>query len=74
MTTAPRSRCQTHIFESITFFFFIFLRPIKIIYSYVDLSQSLDGAKTGDPREKPPATFRSHVRQANLTCLTCDLS
>ena len=33
-------------------------------------SQSLGGAKTGGPREKPP----DPTRKQNLACLTCDPS
>ena len=35
-------------------------------FTHFEQSQSLDGIKTGDPREKPP--------DQNLACLTCDPS
>ena len=58
-----------------TFFFFFFnsvLRPFQDYFSSYETGQSLGGAKTDGPREKPPGTptsrtwLVSHVARAGL--------
>ena len=51
---------------------FVFLnsvfRPFQDYFSSYETGQSaVGGAKTGEPREKPPR----HTRKQNLACLTC---
>ena len=57
------------------FFFFFFnsvLRPFQDYFSSYEMDQSVGGAKTGEPREKPPDTpasrtwLVSHVARAEL--------
>ena len=54
------------------FFFFQFNVPFKIIPAHMRRCQSVGGAKTGEPREKPPDTpasrtwLVSHVARAGL--------
>ena len=49
---------------SIIFFFFFFcsvLRPFQDFFSSYETGQSVGGAKTGEPREKPPGTPASRT-------------
>ena len=48
-------------------YFYLCFTARRDYFTHFELSQSLDGAKTGDPREKPP----DHLKQ-NWACLTCD--
>ena len=56
----------------IDFFFNSFLRPFQDYSSSYETGQSVGGAKTGEPREKPPGTpasrtwLVSHVVRAGL--------
>ena len=66
-----------NIFNAILTFFFLiqFYIPFKIISAHIDIyikSLTVGGAKTGEPREKPPDTpasrtwLVSHVARAGL--------
>ena len=69
---------QVYIGFAIFFFFFFFfffdlvLRPFQDYFSSFDTGQSVGGAKTGEPREKPPYTpasrtwLVSHMARAGL--------
>ena len=54
------------------FFFYSVLRPFQDYFSSYETGQSVGGAKTGEPREKPPDTpasrtwLVSHVARAGL--------
>ena len=54
------------------FFFYSVLRPFQDYFSSYETGQSVGGAKTGEPREKPPDTpasrtwLDSHVARAGL--------
>ena len=61
--------------KMIFFFFFFFnsvLHPFQDYFSSYETGQSVGGAKTGEPREKPPDTpasrtwLVSHVARAGL--------
>ena len=61
--------------ENFFFFFFFFnsvLRPFQDYFSSYETGQLVGGAKTGEPREKPPDTpasrtwLVSHVARAGL--------
>ena len=64
------------LFSFFFFFFFFFfdsvLRPFQDYFSSYETGQSVGGAKTGEPREKPPGTpasrtwLVSHVARAKL--------
>ena len=59
---------------SFFFFFFFFnsvLRSFQDYFSSYETGQSVGGAKTGEPREKPPDT---PAGKQNLACLTCGQS
>ena len=43
------------------FFFFSVLRPFQDYFSSYETGQSVGGAKTGEPREKPPDTPASRT-------------
>ena len=51
---------------------FIFYVPLKVISAHNETSQSVGGAKTGEPRDNPPGTptnrtwLVSHVPSAGL--------
>ena len=53
-------------------FFYSVLRPFQDYFSSYETGQSVGGAKTGEPREKPPGTpasrtwLVSHVARAGL--------
>ena len=56
-----RAIIQYFIFTKDFFFFFFFffnsvLRPFQDYFSSYETGQSVGGAKTGEPREKPPDT------------------
>ena len=59
-------------FLQFNFFFDSVLRPFQDYFSSYEMGQSVGGAKTGDPREKPPGTpasrtwLVSHVAKAGL--------
>ena len=62
-------------YSTVIVFFLSFnlvLRPLKDYFSSYEKGQSVDGAKTGEPREKPPGTpasrtwLVSHVARAGL--------
>ena len=64
-----------HPLSSLFFFSFFFnsvLRPFQDYFSSYETGQSVGGAKTGEPREKPPNTpasrtwLVSHVARAGL--------
>ena len=54
------------------FFFYSVLRPFQDYFSSYETGQSVGGAKTGEPQEKPPGTpasrtwLVSHVARAGL--------
>ena len=58
--------------ETGDFFLFNFLCPFQDYFSSYETGQSVGGAKTGEPREKPPDTpasrtwLVSHVARAGL--------
>ena len=69
--------CIKHVVVVFFFFFFFFflnsvLRPFQDYFSSYETGQSVAGAKTGQPREKPPGTLvsrtwlDSHVASAGL--------
>ena len=51
------------------FFFYLGFMTCQDYFTHFEPSQSLSGAKMGDPQEKPP-----DYPQADLACLTCDPS
>ena len=59
-------------FFVVDFFFNSVLRPFQDYFSSYETGQSVGGAKTGEPREKPPDTpasrtwLVSHVARAGL--------
>ena len=63
-----------HCYKLFFFFFFLnlVLRPFQDYFSSYETGQSVGGAKTGEPREKPPDTpasrtwLVSHVARAGL--------
>ena len=63
--------CCVAIFHFL-FFFNSVLRPFQDYFSSYETGQSVGGAKTGEPREKPPDTpasrtwLVSHVARAGL--------
>ena len=63
---------STHVFFFFFFFFYSVLRPFQDYFSSYETGQSVGGAKTGEPREKPPDTptsrtwLVSHVARAGL--------
>ena len=50
-----------HRFLVIVFIFFLVLRPFQDYFSSYETGQSVGGAKTGEPREKPPGTPASRT-------------
>ena len=58
--------------KNLFFFFYSVLRPFQDYFSSYETGQSVGGAKTGEPREKPPGTpasrtwLVSHVARAGL--------
>ena len=62
-------RNKVHFFF---FFFYSVLRPFQDYFSSYETGESVGGAKTGEPREKPPGTpasrtwLVSHVVRAGL--------
>ena len=62
----------SRLFISKIFFFYSVLRPFQDYFSSYETGQSVGGAKTGEPREKPPGTpasrtwLVSHVASAGL--------
>ena len=72
----PSIFCYFHNFSKINvtifFFFDSVLRPFQDFFSSYETGQSVGGAKTGEPREKPPGTpasrtwLVSHVARAGL--------
>ena len=74
--TRPRYDLEAML-KLLFFFLFIFffnsvLRPFQDYFSSYETGQSVGGAKTGEPREKPPDTpasrtwLVSHVARAGL--------
>ena len=71
-----QEKCQEQNVDLYIFFFFFFfdsvLRPFQDYFSSYETGQSVGGAKTGEPREKPPDTpasrtwLVSHVARAGL--------
>ena len=66
---------SVNIYEVFHFYIFFFnsvLRPFQDYFSSYETGQSVGGAKTGEPREKPPDTpasrtwLVSHVARAGL--------
>ena len=61
-----------HTSAEFFFFFNSVLRPFQDYFSSYETGQSVGGAKTGEPREKPPDTptsrtwLVSHVAKAGL--------
>ena len=74
---SPRFKAS-HLGLFFLFFFFFFfsfysvLRPFQDYFSSYETGQSVGGAKTGEPREKPPGTpasrtwLVSHVARAGF--------
>ena len=69
------SYASVFFISSFFFFFFFWIQfnvPFKIISAHLKRCQSVGGAKTGEPREKPPDTpasrtwLVSHVARAGL--------
>ena len=66
-----RDRESSVIFFSLLFFYSVY-RPFQDYVSSYETGQSVGGAKTGEPREKPPDTpasrtwLVSHVARAGL--------
>ena len=63
---------KCYLFYLFIFFFNSVLRPFQDYFSSYETGQSVGGAKTGEPREKPPDTpasrtwLVSHVARAGL--------
>ena len=70
-TPVPLSVSQ-HNISKVIFFFFNSACHLKDYFSSYETDQSVGGAKTGEPREKPPDTpasrtwLVSHVARAGL--------
>ena len=68
---ASGERSQDHWSSGFVFFYSV-LRPFQDYFSSYETGQSVGGAKTGEPREKPPDTpasrtwLVSHVARAGL--------
>ena len=66
------TRMDIYVFFFFLFFFYSVLRPFQDYFSSYETGQSVGGAKTGEPREKPPDTpasrtwLVSHVARAGL--------
>ena len=64
--------CPSIVFIVCVFFFNSVLRPFQDYFSSYETGLSVGGAKTGEPREKPPGTHASrhwlvsHVARAGL--------
>ena len=71
-TRAGHAEGAIFFFFFFFFFFFSVLRPFQVYFSSYETVQSVEGAKTGEPREKPPDTpasrtwLVSHVARAGL--------